>query len=91
MVGGGDSAMEEALFLTKFASKVVVVHRRDQFRASAIMGNRVAEHPKIEILWNTEVAEIHGDNGVSGVTLVDATSGERASSRDRRGVRGDRA
>jgi thioredoxin reductase (NADPH) len=77
VVGGGDSAMEEALFLTKFASKVVLVHRRDQFRASAIMGNRVVEHPKIEILWNTEVAEILGDNGVSGVTLVDATSGEK--------------
>lgn len=77
VVGGGDSAMEEALFLTKFASKVIVVHRRDQFRASVIMGNRVTDHPKIEILWDTEVAEIHGDRGVTGVTLVDMTSGER--------------
>ena len=77
VVGGGDSAMEEALFLTKFASKVTVVHRRDQFRASVIMGNRVAEHPKIEILWNTAVEEIHGDTGVTGVTLVDLTTGER--------------
>jgi thioredoxin reductase (NADPH) len=77
VVGGGDSAMEEALFLTKFASKVIVIHRRDQFRASAIMGNRVTDHPKIEILWDTEVAEIHGDKGVEGVTLVDAKSGER--------------
>ena len=77
VIGGGDSAMEEALFLTKFASKVIVVHRRDAFRASAIMGNRVVEHPKIEILWDTEVAEIHGDNGVEGVTLVDAKSDER--------------
>jgi thioredoxin reductase (NADPH) len=76
VVGGGDSAMEEALFLTKFASKIIVVHRRDQFRASAIMGNRVMEHPKIEILWDTEVKEIHGDNGVEGVTLVDANTGE---------------
>ena len=76
VVGGGDSAMEEALFLTKFASKVIVVHRRDQFRASAIMGNRVTEHPKIEIIWDTEVKEIHGDNGVKGVTLVDAKTRE---------------
>jgi thioredoxin reductase (NADPH) len=68
--------MEEALFLTKFASKVFVVHRRNQFRASVIMGNRVAEHPKIEILWDTAVNEIHGDNGVTGVTLADMTSGE---------------
>ena len=77
VVGGGDSAMEEALFLTKFASKVIVVHRRDQFRASVIMGNRVTEHPKIEIIWNTEVAEIHGDKGVTGVTLSDVTTGEK--------------
>jgi thioredoxin reductase (NADPH) len=77
VVGGGDSAMEEALFLTKFASKVIVVHRRDQFRASVIMANRVTEHPKIEILWNTEVAEIHGDKGVTGVTLSDTTTGEK--------------
>jgi thioredoxin reductase (NADPH) len=77
VVGGGDSAMEEALFLTKFASKVTVVHRRDHFRASAIMANRVAEHPKIEILWNTEVAEIHGDAAVTGVTLVETVTGEK--------------
>lgn len=77
VVGGGDSAMEEALFLTKFASKVVVVHRRDQFRASVIMSKRVSEHPKIEIIWNTEVVEIHGDQGVTGVTLSDVTTGEK--------------
>ena len=76
VVGGGDSAMEEALFLTKFASSVTVVHRRNQFRASAIMGTRVTEHPKIKILWDTEVKEIHGDNGVKGVTLVDANTRE---------------
>jgi len=77
VVGGGDSAMEESLFLTKFASKVTVVHRRDRFRASAIMANRVAEHPKIEILWNTEVAEVLGDIGVTGVTLSDVLTGEK--------------
>jgi thioredoxin reductase (NADPH) len=77
VVGGGDSAMEEALFLTKFASKVIVVHRRDQFRASVIMGNRVTEHPKIEIIWDTEVVEIHGDKGVTGVTLSDMKTGEK--------------
>jgi thioredoxin reductase (NADPH) len=77
VVGGGDSAMEEALFLTKFASKVIVVHRRDQFRASVIMGNRVTEHPKIEIIWDTEVVEIHGDTGVTGVTLSDMKTGEK--------------
>jgi thioredoxin reductase (NADPH) len=77
VVGGGDSAMEEALFLTKFASKVTLVHRRNQFRASAIMGNRVSEHPKIHILWDTEVAEILGETGVTGVTLVDIVTGEK--------------
>ena len=76
VVGGGDSAMEEALFLTKFASKIIVVHRRGQFRASAIMGNRVMEHPKIEVVWDTGVSEIHGDNGVTGVTLVDLVTGD---------------
>jgi thioredoxin reductase (NADPH) len=77
VVGGGDSAMEEALFLTKFASKVIVVHRRDHFRASVIMGNRVTEHPKIEVIWDTEVVEIHGDKGVTGVTLSDMKTGEK--------------
>ena len=76
VIGGGDSAMEEALFLTKFASKVTVVHRRDEFRASRIMATRVLEHPKIEVLWNTSVTEVLGEDSVTGVTLADAQTGE---------------
>jgi thioredoxin reductase (NADPH) len=73
VVGGGDTAMEEALFLTKFASDVTLVHRRDEFRASKIMQERVLAHDKIKVLWNTEVTAIHGtkETGVEGVTLLD--------------------
>jgi thioredoxin reductase (NADPH) len=76
VVGGGDTAMEEALFLTKFASKVIVVHRRDELRASKIMAARVEAHPKIEMRWNSIVTEIHGDDLVSGATLEDTVTGE---------------
>lgn len=70
--------MEEALFLTKFASKVTVVHRRDEFRASKIMQDRVLAHEKIEVLWNTEVKEILGtkETGVESVTLYNNQTGE---------------
>jgi thioredoxin reductase (NADPH) len=76
VVGGGDTAMEEALFLTKFASKVTIVHRRDEFRASAIMAARALAHDKIDVVWNTVVTEIHGEDKVTGVTLQDTVTGE---------------
>jgi thioredoxin reductase (NADPH) len=77
VVGGGDTAMEEALFLTKFASKITIVHRRDEFRASRIMAARAIEHEKINVEWNTVVTEIHGDDGVESVTLEDTITGEQ--------------
>ena len=78
VVGGGDTAMEESNFLTKFASKVVVVHRRDSLRASKIMQERAFKNPKIEFTWNREVAEVLGVEGkrVTGVRLRDVVSGE---------------
>jgi thioredoxin reductase (NADPH) len=81
VVGGGDSAMEEALFLTKFASKVTVFHRRDKLRASKIMQKRALEHPKIEFVWNTVVEDIIGDKDV-GVTGLILRSTEDSSTRE---------
>ena len=78
VVGGGDSAAEEAIFLTKFASKVTIVHRRDEFRASKIMADRVLNNEKIDIMWNSAVEDIHGakDTGVTGVKIKDTISGD---------------
>lgn len=70
VIGGGDTAIEEALFLTKFGSKVYIVHRRDELRASKIMQERALKHPKIEVLWNTEITQVDGDSVVRTVTLV---------------------
>lgn len=75
VVGGGDSAMEEANFLTRFASKVYLIHRRDSFKASKIMADRALNNPKIEVVWNSEVAELHGEPKLSGVTLRNTVDG----------------
>ena len=77
VVGGGDSAVEEATFLTRFASKVTMVHRRDELRASKIMADRALADPKIEFAWNSQVTAIHGQDKVTGVTLRDNTGQER--------------
>lgn len=75
VVGGGDSAMEEALFLTKF-SKVTLIHRRDTFRASKVLQKRVLEHPKIQILYNTIITEFHGTNHLEAITIQQVLTGE---------------
>lgn len=77
VVGGGDSAMEEATFLTKFASKVYIIHRRDELRASKIMQERAFKNEKIEFIWNSEVVDILGDDAVTGVVLEDTVDGSR--------------
>jgi thioredoxin reductase (NADPH) len=81
VVGGGDSAMEEATYLTRFASKVTIVHRRDEFRASKIMQERVLDHSKIDVLWNSTITEMVGDpqnGGLTGVKLENTVNGEKS-------------
>ncbi len=76
VVGGGDSAMEEATYLTKFARKVVIIHRRDEFRASTIMTEKALQDPKIDVAWNTVVTDVLGDDFITGLRLQDTISGE---------------
>jgi thioredoxin reductase (NADPH) len=76
VVGGGDTAMEDALYLTKFAKEVVIVHRRDELRASKIMAERAMANPKIRFEWNSLVTEVYGDDVITGIRLRDVRSGE---------------
>jgi len=85
VIGGGDSAVEEALFLTKYGSKVFIVHRRDELRASKIMAGRALKHPKIEVLWNSAIEKISGDHVVRKVLLKNLISG-RAEEKEAAGV-----
>ncbi len=79
VVGGGDTAMEETMYLTKFASEVVVIHRRDSFRASKVMANRVLEHPKVRVLWNTRVTDVLGSEAITGLALERVDTGEAST------------
>lgn len=76
VVGGGDSAMEEALYLTNFAAQVLIIHRREEFRASPIMAERALSNPKIQVLWNTVVKAVHGDDEIEGLRVADTLTGE---------------
>ncbi len=76
VVGGGDTAMEEANFLTRFASKVYIIHRRDEFRASKIMADRALKNPKIQVIWNTALTDVFGDKTVTGIQLTNLKTNE---------------
>ncbi len=79
VVGGGDSALEEAMFLSRFADKVTIVHRRDELRASKIMQQRAQDNPKISFAWNSQVTAVHGTDKLESITLTDTISGESTS------------
>lgn len=79
VIGGGDSAMEEAIFLTKFAKKVYIIHRRNQFRASKVMQDRALSNAAIEVIWNTEVKEIQGDKTVTGLRLTNSQTNQETT------------
>jgi thioredoxin reductase (NADPH) len=79
VVGGGDSAMEEATFLTRFAEKVTIIHRRDEFRASRIMAERALADPKIDVIWNSEVLDVLGEDKVSGLRLLNRVTGAEST------------
>jgi thioredoxin reductase (NADPH) len=77
VVGGGDTAMEESLYLTKFANEVVIVHRRDEFRASKVMIDRALASPKIRVAWNSQVVDVLGYDEITGIRLEDTVTGAR--------------
>ncbi|MDI6400838.1 thioredoxin-disulfide reductase [Balneolaceae bacterium ANBcel3] len=86
IVGGGDTAMEEALFLAKFAKKVTIIHRRDELRASKIMQKRALDHPKIDVLWDSVIEEVLGDQVVEGIRVKNVKKGETSEIKDITGV-----
>ena len=79
VVGGGDTAMEESLYLTKYASEVVIIHRRDAFRASKVMADRVLGHDKVRVLWNKRVTDVIGDSEITSIVLEDTSTGEKST------------
>ena len=81
VVGGGDTAMEEATYLTKYARKVVIIHRRDSFRASKVMAERALSHPKVRVEWNTQIVDVLGEDFITGLRLKDTRTGEEREMR----------
>ena len=79
VVGGGDTAMEEAMYLTKFASEVVIIHRRDSFRASKVMAQRVLSHANVRVIWNSHVVDVLGDDMITGLAIEDVNTGARST------------